>query len=68
VAKVLAIQGRVQSQSKAHEEGLEKARRQLHVVQKFLSEKIRHAEALFKVFSYKLVSDLLQPRRRDDLT
>ena len=51
IDKLLAIQGRVQSQSKAYEQGLETARQELLVVQKSLSEKERQAEALLKVLS-----------------
>lgn len=61
VDKLLAIQGRVQSESKAHEQGLEKARQELLVVQKSLSEKERQAEALLKTLSNELRSKGLAP-------
>lgn len=59
--KLLAIQGRVQSQGKAYEEGLEKARRDLLVVRKSLSEKERQAETLLKALSTELRSKGLTP-------
>lgn len=61
VDRLLAIQGRVQSQSKAYEEGLEKARQELLVVQKSLAEKEREAETLLKVLSTELRSKGLTP-------
>lgn len=61
VDKLLAIQGRAQSQSKAHEQGLENARQGLLVVQKSLSEKERQAEALLKVLSDEARSRGLAP-------
>ena len=61
VDKLLAIQGRVQSQSKAQEQGLENARQELLVVQKSLSEKERQAEALLQVLRNELRNRGLTP-------
>ena len=59
--KLLAIQGRVQSQSKVQEQGVENARQELLVVQKSLSEKERQAEALLKLLSSELRSRGITP-------
>lgn len=59
--KLLALQGRVQTQSKAQEQAMENARRELLVVQKSLSEKERQAEALLKALSNELRSKGLAP-------
>lgn len=61
VDKLLAIQERVQSQSKAQEQGMEKARQELLIVQKSLLEKERQAEALLKVLSNELRDKGLAP-------
>ena len=49
--KLLAIQGRIQSQRKAQEQGLEKARQDLLITQNSLAEKERQAEALLNILS-----------------